>query len=99
RKQVQRRRAVKSQVRSVDDRFERRGAASEQDDQLHLARVDLLQRRGQASQLDEPVPLRKREIFLQQPVALERTQRDGQQRLVVGEAHRIDRLGAEQLVR
>ena len=57
-----------------------------------------LSARREPGQLEEPEPLRKREILLQQPIPLERSQRDRQQRLVVGEADRPDRRRRQQLV-
>ena len=82
----------------VDDALERRLAAAEQHHELDLVAVDALERRRQPGQLEEAEALRKREILLQQAVALERAQRHRQQRLVVAEADRLDRRRRQQLV-
>ena len=53
------------------------------------------QRLSEARQLDKPEALGEREVLVQQPVAAERTVRVRNQRLVAGEADRLDRLAPE----
>ena len=89
------RRAEQREVRGVDDAFERRLAAAQQDHELDLVRIDPLEGAREPRQLEEAEALRKRKILLQQPVALKRAQGHRQQRLGVGEADRLDRLPPE----
>ena len=96
--QVDGRRAEQRQIRAIDDAFERRVAAAQENHQLDLVRVHPFERPREPGQLEKAKALRKRKILLQQPVALKRAQGHRQQRLGVGEADRLDRRRGKKLV-
>ena len=78
RKQVDRRRAEQRDVRRIDDALEL-GVAAPEEDARAPARCPSTRRSAalQTRELEEPEALRKREVLLQQPVALERPQVTG----------------------
>lgn len=98
RKEVDDRRAEQREIGAVDDALERALALAQEHHQLDLVGVGEAHRRLETCHLEKTEALRKCKILLQQPVALERTERHRQERLVVGEANRPDTRGRSELM-
>ncbi len=89
---------MEREVRGVDHVLERRVAPLEEQHELELGR-GLPPRGGRESRyVDELEPLRKREVLLQEPIALEHAQADRQQRLRVGIAGALDPRSGQELM-
>ncbi len=95
--QVDGRRAVEPELLRVDDPLEiRRGPVEQQHDVERLRACDA-QRFAQLVDREEQESLRKREILVEQPVAVEASRLVREKRLVLGEAHGTHRRGPQEL--